>query len=52
MSHDLAGIMDGHIEGFVHAFLTRPEAAKDGNSERTQPLRHKDTKGPDNAEVR
>lgn len=27
-SHDLAGVMDGHIEGFVHAFLTRPEIAQ------------------------
>jgi len=25
VSRDLAGVMDGHIEGFVHAFLTRPE---------------------------
>jgi len=28
-SHDLAGVMDGHIEGFVHAFLTLP--GKDEN---------------------
>jgi peptide chain release factor 2 len=27
-THDLAGVMDGHIEGFVHAFLTRPEATQ------------------------
>jgi len=27
-SHDLVGVMDGHIDGFVHAFLTRPEAAQ------------------------
>jgi len=27
-SHDLAGVMDGHIEGFVHAYLTRPETSQ------------------------
>jgi peptide chain release factor 2 len=27
-SHDLVGIMDGHIDAFVHAYLTRPEAAQ------------------------
>ncbi len=27
-SHDLTGVMDGHIEGFVHAFLTRPEVVQ------------------------
>jgi len=27
-THDLTGVMDGHIEGFVHAFLTRPENAE------------------------
>ena len=42
-THDLAGVMDGHIGGFVHAFLTRPEAAGDGNTERAQPPRHKNT---------
>jgi len=26
VSHDLAGVMDGRIDGFVHAFLTQPQA--------------------------
>ena len=43
-THDLTGVMDGHIDGFVHAFLTRPEAAEAGNTERNSPPRHKDTK--------
>ena len=30
-SHDLVGVMDGHIEGFVHAFLTQPERTQPGN---------------------
>jgi peptide chain release factor 2 len=29
VDHDLAAVMDGHIDGFVHAFLTRPEAAQE-----------------------
>jgi len=43
-THDLVGVMDGHIESFVHSFLTRPEAAATGNGGRTSPARHKDTK--------
>jgi peptide chain release factor 2 len=43
-THDLTGVMDGHIEPFVHAFLTRPEAAPTGNPVRSSPPRHKDTK--------
>jgi peptide chain release factor 2 len=27
-SHDLDAVMDGHIDGFVHAFLTQPENAQ------------------------
>jgi peptide chain release factor 2 len=34
-SHDLVGIMDGHIESFVHAFLTRPEASQNENPKST-----------------
>jgi len=34
-SHDLVGVMDGHIDGFVHAFLTRPEASQNENQKST-----------------
>ncbi len=50
-SHDLAGVMDGHINAFVHAFLTRPEAAEGGGPERNSPPRHKDTKANSGPEV-
>jgi peptide chain release factor 2 len=49
-THDLAGVMDGHIESFVHAYLTRPEAAESGGGGRSAPTKHKDSKqhsGPD-----
>jgi len=26
-THDIAAVMDGHIDGFVHSFLTRPAAS-------------------------
>ena len=32
-SHDIVGVMDGHIEGFVHAFLTQPEKPQPGKDE-------------------
>jgi peptide chain release factor 2 len=34
-SHDLVGVMDGHIDGFVHAFLTSPVASQNENPKST-----------------
>jgi peptide chain release factor 2 len=46
-SHDLSGVMDGHLESFVHAFLTRPEAAQSADINR-QP-EHAKPSSPDDA---